>query len=183
MNGLFPQFVGWWGSIPTSFRCFRPKVLLILTTLWPRDYHTFLLLACTTNGLLAAQTNNPTTCAILRTPSILGLMHHLHDLTFLWLYAPGSWGKITLSLNVSNMSKNHLFLCCLNFLSFLLTSIYNRYHTKLNTLTKLFCNFLLLVLFQIFIWRPCYYRTLLLRFFIRFVTPVGVEPTFITPPF
>ena len=96
MNGLFPQFVGWWGSIPTSFRCFRPTVLLILTTLRPRDYHTFLLLACTTNGLLAAQTNNPTTCAILRTPSTFGLLQHLHDLTFLWLYAPGSWGKTSL---------------------------------------------------------------------------------------
>ena len=93
----------------------------------------------------------PPTCAILRTPLTFGLMQHLHNLTFLLLYAPGSCGKITLSLNVSNMSKNHLFLCCLNFLSFLLTSIYNRHHTKLNTLTKLFCDFLLFVLFQIFI--------------------------------
>ena len=129
----FPQFVGWWGSIPTSFRCFRPKVLLILTTLRPRDYHTFL------QPILYI--GYPPTCAILRTPSTFGLLQHLHDLTFLLLYAPGSCGKITLSLNVSNMSKNYLFLCCLNFLSFLLTSIYNRHHTKLNTLTKLFCNF------------------------------------------
>lgn len=91
------------------------------------------------------------------TPSILGLMHHLHDLTFLWLYAPCSWGKITLSLNVSNMSKNHLFLCCLNFLSFRLTSIYNRHHTKLNTLTKLFCDFFVIRSFS-----NIYMKTLLL---------------------
>ena len=88
MNGLFPQFVGWWGSIPTSFRCFRPKVLLILTTLRPRDYHTFL------QPILYI--GNPPTCAILRTPSTFGLLQHLHNLTFLLLYAPGSCGKTSL---------------------------------------------------------------------------------------
>ena len=49
------------------------------------------------------------------------------------------------------MSKNPLFLCCLNFLSFLSTSIYNRPHLKLNTLSKNFYNFLLFVHFQVFI--------------------------------
>lgn len=49
------------------------------------------------------------------------------------------------------MSKNPLFLCCLNFLSFPLTSIYNRPRPKLNTLSKNFYNFLLFVHFQVFI--------------------------------
>ena len=139
--GLEPTISTLARSYSTNWTTFAP--------LWPRDYHTFLLpILCT---------GNPTTCAILRTPSILGLMHHLHDLTFLWLYAPCSWGKITLSLNVSNMSKNHLFLCCLNFLSFRLTSIYNRRHTKLNTLTKLFCDFFVIRSFS-----NIYMKTLLL---------------------
>ena len=48
------------------------------------------------------------------------------------------------------MSKNPLFLCWLNFLSFPLTSIYNRTHPKLNTLSKNFYTFLLFVHFQVF---------------------------------
>ena len=80
--------MGWWGSIPTSFRCFRPTVLLILTALRPRDYHTFL------QPILYI--GYPPTCAILRTPLTFGLLQHLHNLTFLLLYAPGSCGKTSL---------------------------------------------------------------------------------------
>lgn len=71
------------------------------------------------------------------------------------------------------MSKNHLFLCCLNFLSFRLTSIYNRHHTKLNTLTKLFCDFFCYSFFFKYL-----YEDLVIIF--KLERRMGLEPTILT---
>ena len=86
------------------------------------------------------------------------------------------------------MSKNPLFLCCLNFLSSLSTSIYNWPHPKLNTLSKNFYNFLLFVHFQVFTTgikkgHPCLRMTFLcMRLYFRSPFVFLYPPCFVLYP-
>ena len=90
--------------------------------------------------------------------------------------------------NISQYVKEPFVLCWLNFLSFPLTSIYNRPHPKLNTLSKNFYTFLLFVHFHVFITgikkgHPCSRMTFMcMRLYFKLPFAFLYPPCFILYP-